>query len=134
MGTNKNSFASLPMRRKVEALSRLASLAERIDKKATVSFNSQYMTLAFNVVSKESQLFDGNKFFDMPSLNVSMTAQVDYESLQVFVGVEKYTAPKGLSEFVMKACDAMASKLETETEKQFKELNLMPYTRTKEEK
>lgn len=134
MSTTKNSLASLPMRRKVEALSRLASLAERVDKKATVSFNSQYMTLSFDVVSKESQLFDGSKFFDMPSLNVSMTAQVDYESLQVFVGVEKYTAPKGLSEFVMKACDAMANKLATETEKQFKELNLMPYTRGKEDK
>jgi len=122
------------MSRKVEALSRLAKLAERIDKKAKCEFEHNKMKLSLVASSKETQLFDGSKFFDLPSVSVKMEVFVDTVSLSVTVNATSATTVDTNNEFLLKASNAMALKLASDIEQEFKKLDLMPYTRTKDGK
>ena len=134
MRTTKKSLSGLPMSRKVEALSRLAKLAERMDKKAKCEFEHNEMKLSLVASSKETQLFDGSKFFDLPSVSVRMEVIVDTVSLSVTVNVTSATTVESKNEFLLNASNAMALKLASDVEQAFRELDLMPYTRTKEGK
>jgi len=134
MSTTKKSLSGLPMSRKVEALSRLAKLAERIDKKAKCEFEHNKMKLSLVASSKETQLFDGSKFFDLPSVSVKMEVFVDTVSLSVTVNATSATTVDTNNEFLLKASNAMALKLASDIEQEFKKLDLMPYTRTKDGK
>ena len=131
MGTTKKSLSGLPMSRKVEALSRLAKLAERMDKKARCEFEHNEMKLLLVTSSKETQLFDGSKFFDLPSVSVEMEVVVDTVSLSVTVTGVSATTVESKNEFLLNASNAMALKLTSDVEQEFRELDLMPYTRTK---
>ena len=134
MSTTKKSLSGLPMSRKVEALSRLAKLAERMDKKARCEFEHNEMKLLLVASSKETQLFDGSKFFDLPSVSVKMEVIVDTVSLSVTVNVTSATTVDSKNEFLLNASNAMALKLASDVEQTFRELDLMPYTRTKDGK
>ena len=134
MSTTKKSLSSLPMSRKVEALSRLAKLAERMDKKAKCEFEHNEMKLSLVASSKETQLFDGSKFFDLPSVSVKMEVFVDTVSLSITVNVTSATTVDSKNEFLLNASNAMALKLASDVEQTFRELDLMPYTRTKDGK
>ena len=134
MSTTKKSLSGLPMSRKVEALSRLAKLAERMDKKARCEFEHNEMKLSLVASSKETQLFDGSKFFDLPSVSVKIDVVVDTISLSVTVNVTSATTVESKNEFLLNASNAMALKLASDVEQAFRELDLMPYTRTKEGK
>ena len=134
MGTTKKSLSGLPMSRKVEALSRLAKLAERMDKNAKCEFDHNEMKLSLVASSRETQLFDGSKFFDLPSVSVKMEVVVDTVSLSITVNGVSATTVDTKNEFLLNASNAMAIKLISETEQAFQELDLMPYTRTKDGK
>jgi hypothetical protein len=92
------------------------------------------MKLSLVASSKETQLFDGSKFFDLPSVSVKMEVFVDTVSLSITVNVTSATTVDSKNEFLLNASNAMALKLASDVEQTFRELDLMPYTRTKDGK